>query len=466
MFSTTIIVRDEVRALRPTCALLTDEGIYWPLTRYFRARNFSLSSERGYACAVMRIMNWTHATRPDFQSGNRDDEVYSAFLHALLRGTSAGEEDESGLWWRPATDDTVILTARRIEQFSEWLSSIGEDRAINPKERAATFCERLTQARAFAKKKSASPLAHAMSSARASEGFGTARAVSAPVRNQKRADSVVAFPDDRIDDLLWQGFEIARFKDDRRAWVRLNLRDILITLLCLYGGVRQSEAMHLWVDDVFEEPGDPSSCKVLIHSPESGACDYIDPLTGAKARTSRIDFLHRFCNQKRPLTLETGRRRAGWKGGLLTRQDRNAIQVFWIDPVAGRLFRRLWQLYIARVRPIQPQTPWAFLTKYGQPMGTAAYAESFKQAALKIGLAPSKWTGATPHSLRHRYGQWLNDLELSEKAGQLCLHHASIKSQQVYREPSIEKISAEIKKASEAARLPLFQTLNWSGHDK
>jgi integrase len=366
-----------------------------------------------------------------------------------------GDVDESRLWWRPATDDTVTLTARRIELFSEWLSSIGEDRAINPKDRAATFCERLTQARAFAKKRSASSLAHTMSAARASEGFGTARAVSAPVRKQ-----------DRIDDLLWKGFEINRFKQDRRAWRRLNLRDILITLLCLYGGVRQSEAMHLWVDDVFEHPDDPASCIVLIHAPESGVCEYTDPLTKAKARTTRIDYLHRYCGQKLPLTMETGRRKAGWKGGLLTKRDRNAIQVFWIDPVAGKLFRRLWQLYIACIRPTLPQTPWAFLTKHGQPMGTAAYAASFKAAVAKIGMPPGKWSGATPHGLRHRYGQWLNDLEISEKAGQLCLHHSSIKSQQVYRQPSIEKVADEIKKASEAARLPIFQTLDWSGHDK
>jgi integrase len=160
-----------------------------------------------------------------------------------------------------------------------------------------------------------------------------------------------------------------------------------------------------------------------------------------------MDYLAKFCGGKKPLTLETGRRHSGWKGCLLTERKRKAFHVFWIDNNAGKLFRQLWSLYIKHSRPVQPKTPWAFLTKDGQPMGTLAYIDSFKKAVEKIGLESGKWNGTTPHGLRHRYGQWLNDAKVGEKEGQICMHHTSVASQRVYRQMTPEDVAESIKVA-------------------
>lgn len=467
MFATTAIVRDGDRSGRPTCALLTDDGLYWPLTCYFRARNFSLNSERGYALAIRQLMDWTSAKHPDFKAGSgRDAEVFSSFLNDMLFGTSRDDEDPTGLWWRPTTSKSVRLASQRIADFSDWLASAGQGAPINPMSRAAGAHERLIAMRAFARQKRGSMMAHVKSTSKAAGRAQTTREVHSPGRVQSVAPEIAAFPVDKIDDLLWKGFEREKFKNDPRPWVRWNIRDILITLICLYGGTRESEPMHLWVDDVYEEPLDRESCKILIHSPEEGLVDYVERLTGRNARASRLDYLKTQCGGKLPLTMRTGRRHSGWKGGLLTRAERKAFQIFWIDPSAGRLFARFWNYYIAHARPVMPNTPWAFLTAGGQPLGARGYAESFKAAVEKIGLRSAKTEGTTPHGLRHRYGQWLNELGADEKLGQMCMHHASPLSQAVYRRLRLADVAAQMAALTDQSRPSNLKNINWSPDEK
>lgn len=460
MFASTIVAKDEARGQRPTCALLTDAGLYWPLTQYFRSRNFSLASERAYASSVSKLMNWTHAKRPSLPSaGQENHAVFNSFLHDLLCGTMRGEEDDTGLWWPPATSATTRRSASHIAEFSDWLSTVEPHAQINPGDRDASAFERLRAIRAFRIKKRGALLAHTMSSEEAGRSASRTRAVAAPGRANPTEARVVAFPENRIEELLWTGFENEAHKGDPRPWKRWNLRDILITLICLYGGTRQSEPLHLWVDDVFEDPLDPTSCKLLIHAPEDGVYDCESPITGKPMRMTRAQYLKERCGGKVPLTMETGRRRAGWKNVAITERDRNAFRVFWINPEAGRLFRACWEMYVLRVRPPMPNTPWAFLTKDGQPLGARAYADSFHSAVEKIGMVSSKWGAGTPHSLRHRYGQWLNELGIDEKTGQICMHHRHRSSQDVYRAVASERVAETL--ASAAAGAALLKVDSW-----
>jgi hypothetical protein len=214
--------------------------------------------------------------------------------------------------------------------------------------------------------------------------------------------------------------------------------------------------MHLWVEDVYVDPDHPNQALVLIHEPQEGQVDYTDPLTGRKRKTTRADFLQRFCNGKKPLTMETGRRHAGWKGCLLTHRERKAYQVFWIDRDAGRLFLTMWRYYIQHVRPVTPQLPWAFLTKSAQPLGVEGFNDSFNAAVTRIGLTPVKWAGTTSHGLRHRYGQWLNELGLGDKEGQVAMHHQNAKSQEVYRQLGVAMVASAIGQLS-VTSMPLLE---------
>lgn len=113
-------------------------------------------------------------------------------------------------------------------------------------------------------------------------------------------------------------------------------------------------------------------------------------------------------------------------------------------------------MYITHVRPVTPQVPWAFLTKEGQPLGFDGFDDSFRAAVRRIGLTPAKWVGTSSHGLRHRYGQWLNELGLSEKEGQVAMHHLNARSQDVYRQLGVAKVAAAIGTHS-VATLPNFK---------
>ncbi len=459
-----VTVLDEVRGGRPTCAILIDAEIYWPLTAYFRERNFSIESERAYANAVARFMVWlerdskkkrevssSSAKISENQKKRETKNLFNRFLHDVLRGTVRNEEDSSDLWWSPSSHKQVELIAARIASFSDWLRDREETCPLNPKDRHAQASERIRNVRKFWAKKKSSMLGHAKSTQSGIESLS--RAIATPGRASRAIEEVAAFPEDRIDDLLWKGFEREEYREDPRPWVRWNLRDILITLICLYGGTRESEPLHLWVDDILEDEGNPESCRILIHHPELGMTSYADPISGKTKETTREDYLNRMCAGKKPLTMEAGRRHAGWKGNLLTDRRRSAFHVFWIDPKAGSLFKSIWSMYLLHDRPVQPKTPWAFLTKDGLPLGAQAFSDSFSAAVRKIGLEPSKWSGTTPHGLRHRYGQWLNELGISDKHGQICMHHASVASQDAYRKFRMDQVADALAQKSFASKV-------------
>lgn len=453
-FAMTTIVRDGRRSDRPTCVLLTNYGIYWSLADYFLCRNLSLSTERGYARSIARLMNWTEAKHPNFQAGGpQDSAMFSSFLHDLLYGTVRNGEDASGLWWSAHSPDVVSRTAGHIAEFSEWLATSGQGIAINPKDRPASAFERMIALKAFTYRKNASLLAHVKDSSAANLFAATARQVNPPGRTDKLLLAPPAFPEHKIEELLWVGFENKKFKNDPRPWKRWNLRDILITLICLYGGARVSEPMHLWIQDTTESDRDPQSCRVFIHEPDHGKITADDPIMGRRTMT-RSDYLNQLCDGKVPLTRATGNSRSGWKGGLLNAPEKRAMEMMWIDADAGRLFKSIWQLYIQHVRPFSHNMPWAFLTKNGLPMGPSAYMDSLQRAVKKIGLSFKKSEGSTPHGLRHRYGQWLNDRGVNQKVGQVCMHHANPLSQEVYRQVTAEQVAHEMETAPIRINMP------------
>lgn len=454
-YASTAVALDARRANRPTCLLLTNDGIYLPLADYFLRRNLSLSAERGYARSICRLMNWTHAKHPNFQAGGaRDAAIFSEFLNDLLYGTVRDGEDASGLWWEARSSDVVKRSAAHIAEFTDWLLYEGQGVSANPKDRPASAFERIVAAKAFQRRKTASLLGHVKSAETARELASMARRVNPPGKPLATLNEAPAFPANKINELLWVGFQNERFKNDTRKWKRWNLRDILITLLCLYGGVRVSEPMHLWIDDVVESHDDPLSCRALIHEPEQGKAIWQSPLHGSK-EMSRAEYLRQRCG-KVPLTRARGARRSGWKRCLLTCAKRRAMEVIWIDPAAGRLFKELWKLYVENERPLTDTTPWAFLTKHGLPMGPSAYADSLKRAVEKIGLPFEKYAGTTPHGLRHRYGQWLNEKGISDKAGQICMHHTNPMSQSVYRQVTLENVAREMAASSIRVGVPML----------
>jgi integrase len=451
-----VIIHDKLRAGTPTVLLIVGAFPFEQLLEFFREKCLSISAERTYAQAAGRFIEWLSVRAGEFNPQSKRSLLYTAFTHDLLFGTYQGGQDVYGLNWEPTSQNNLKRLTRALLDFSDWLAIRHGATMLNPIHHHATIADQLIFWRKWNKQKAASLLRHTRSRHRASLEAMASRQYNLPGSRNGLLPEVKAFPVEHLDDLLWKGFINPKMKSDNRPWVKHNLRDILITLLCAYGGCRASEPLHLWVDDVFVDPDNSDVALVLVHEPHEGAVEYVDSLSGNRRKTSRADFLHRFCGKRKPLTLETGRRHAGWKGCLLTHRERMAFQVFWIDKNAGRLFLTLWRLYIQHVRPVTTQIPWAFLTKDNQPLGIEGFNDSFKAAVLRIGLKPAKWSGTSPHGLRHRYGQWLNDLGLGDKEGQVAMHHLNAKSQEVYRHIGVEKIASAIGQLAVTA-LPIFK---------
>lgn len=450
-----VVVRDSIRAGHPTVLLIVGGEPLEPLLAFFREKCISLSAERVYARAVGRFVEWLSVRSREFFEHSQRGLLYTAFTHDLRFGTYRDGIDQYGLNWLPASDGNLRRLSRCLLEFSDWLCRRHGVALLNPIHHQASYADQMAFWRQWNKHKAGSLLAHIKSRRHRAADAATRHRKRLPGRRTVHLAEAKAFPSEHITSLLWKGFVLPGRDGKSRPWLKYNLRDILITLLCLYGGCRESEPMHLWVDDVFVDPDDPNMALVLIHEPEMGTVDYTDPLTGARVKTTRADFLQRHCGGRLPLTQETGRRHAGWKGALLTHRERNAFQVFWIDRAAGRLFLELWREYLRHIRPMALQMPWAFLTKDGQPLGVEAFSDAFNAAVRRIGLTPAKGAGTTTHGLRHRYGQWLNNLGLGDKEGQVAMHHLNAKSQGIYRQVGLAQVAAAIGAANSTA-LPLF----------
>lgn len=423
IYTERVLIRDKIRAGAPTVILIVGTQPLEQLLEFFREKCVSITCERTYAQAVGRFIEWLSVRSEEFTEQSQRSLLFTAFAHDLRFGTYKDGTDPLGLNWIPTSHGNLKRLTNALVEFSDWLNQRNGATMLNPIHNRASFADQIIFWRRWNKQKAGSLLAHLKGRSRATIASKISRQSGLPRSSSRVYEDNKAFPAEHLDSLLWQGFANPGKESDHRPWVKYNLRNILITLLCAYGACRASEPLHLWVDDVFVDPDDPELALVLIHEPSDGDVDFTDPFTGTARTTKRSDFLQRFCGGRKPLTLETGRRHAGWKGNLLTDQKRRAFQVFWIDKNAGKLFLSLWRMYILHVRPITPQLPWAFLTLDNQPLGVEGFYDAFNAAVRRIGLTPSKWSGTTSHGLRHRYGQWLNELGLSDKEGQVAMHH-------------------------------------------
>lgn len=451
-----VVVRDAIRASQPTVILIVGSEPLQQLLAFFREKCMSLSTERAYAQAVGRFVEWLSVRAPEFHALDQRALLYTAFVHDLRFGTYHEGVDQYGINWLPISDNNLRRLSRCLMEFSDWLCLRYGTTTLNPIQHNASVADQMVFWRQWNRRKAESILSHVKSRGRAATDAIVGRQMRLPRHRTIARAEVAAFPLDYIDTLLWKGFVRPGCDRETRPWLKYHLRDILITLLCLYGGCRVSEPMHLWVDDVFVDPDNPDSAIVLIHEPEIGGVHYTDPLTGTRRKTTRRDYLQRYCGGRRPLTEETGRRHAGWKGAMLNHRDRKAFRVFWIDSAAGRLFLTLWQMYISHERPLTPQMPWAFLTKEKQPLGAEGFSDAFNAAVRRIGLPRAKWAGTTTHGLRHRYGQWLNELGITDKEGQVAMHHLNARSQDVYRQIGLEEVVKAVGTASNITALPSF----------
>jgi site-specific recombinase XerD len=257
--------------------------------------------------------------------------------------------------------------------------------------------------------------------------------VTPPINRQTPAK---AFPEEKFGVLLEEGFR-RRTRDTRGS---IDLRNCLITYLMHFGGLRLSEALSLWSEDVSIEGGEVI---VRVFHPKYGRAD---------DGTKRSDILQQRYGLKPRITLvkATDPLFLGWKNCLLTDPYRRCFEVYFYPHSAGLVFATLWRDYHLkqRVKPIGGENhPYAITNKYGQPYSHRMFRKAHKLAIERIGLEYSKLQGTTPHGHRHAYGHRLADDGADPLLIKNAMHHASITSSQIYTEPSAMQIRQSLRNA-------------------
>ncbi len=399
--------------------------------RYVEEHRLGIGSQRSHARSLGLFLDFLAANGGAFLPQSERHRLFQAFADALVWGTIRGAADPSGLWWAPRSAVAAKRTMTEVTAFTDWLAESGAAVPVNPT-RMATSAEQILFWRAWRRASGASLLRHIKSASRVHGRSSTTRVGGVRRRLPVITQDPKTFPEEAFPDLLKVGFRRAR----PLQWT--TLRDQMIAILLHGGGLRLSEALHLWIMDVFEASDDPDWALVKVFHPSEGLVAYRDPETNSKRQVSRAEYL-RLCYDRLPLTDLQGRKAVGWKDPLLTDSHSRSMLVFWRHAGYGRFFMRLYRAYVL-IRPRTSAHPYLFVAGSGEPMTVKAYEKVHGAAIRRIGLEPAKQFGTTPHGHRHAYGQWMREAKIDPKIRQLALHHKSALSQEVYTEARLHEV--------------------------
>lgn len=449
-------IRDNTGAslIMPILLIEQDEKIIplWLLHEYLLKNQLkSITWQNKLIQAVGLLLDYIDSNA-EYYSNPRD--FFESFAEVIYSGTIDEEGyDPSGLYWLPKRSSTANTLLNQLSEFSDWLNENYEKVQLNPWRKASKYEERLNWM-AITNKSHHSFLGHLDSSLKMSETARRARNLKLR-RKTSSSSSSKAFPDDKIWDLLWKGFK----KSDNIStrFNEYNWRDIAITILMHFGGLRISEPFHIWIQDVMADPNDPEIALVRVYHPIEGRVPRVSKdlkMPDGKHLSNRDAYL-RIKYGIMPRNKLRGLKHAGWKNPKLSDSDQQYMHVFWFPLQWGKIFMDVWKLYMAqRVHEKTPDNhPFAFVSLSGANKGEmytiSAYRQSHAKAVQKIGLVVGKMHGTTEHGHRHAYGQRLKNAKLDENVIQAALHHKSIESQNVYTEPSIEQVTRHLSNASE-----------------
>lgn len=343
--------------------------------------------------------------------------------------------DTASLCWRPMDGGEARNVIGRLSEFFEWLGTRSLGEAINPSFHGGRFDQMIRDA-AYRFRRDRTMLGHTW----ATTGPTGRLVLPAPVI-QTQSEDPPAFPDSRLFDLLLNGFRVGKRRD---------YRNILVTLLCNGAGLRPSEPLHLFFDDVVPDPSDPESALVFIHHPSYGTAPpawtrEFAERRGANRATYLSEQWGRIPRQKY-LTSE----RSGWKGGAHERALKGfAFRCCWFPPQYGHLFLKVWFRYLEEVTEIERDSPYAFINllrgEIGAPYKLGKFGSAHARAVERIGLRVSKEAGTTGHGHRHAYGRRLKRAEVRPTAIQRAMHHRGVESQAVYTQSTSDELLAELK---------------------
>ncbi|MCK9908190.1 gamma-mobile-trio recombinase GmtY [Microbacteriaceae bacterium K1510] len=433
---------------------------YPQLLRYQRAHPHRSSSWQNTVVRAVGLL-WDYTTQVKHHTTVRD--LFRGFALAILSGTIKEDgSDPTGLLWPSTPRSRAVGLVKSIEAFAEWCSS--EDDAVSPITTEILplvpgTADHMTQMLVWHRMRRASMLQHIKAAP---------KSYRRPIVDHGRdprghdAEPVKFFPPEYAEKLLWEGHKRPATEREPNIFLRYNVRDMMIALLDGWGGLRRSEGLHLWLDDVIDDPTHPGQALVVLHHPAESKLHWHNPLTGRSETLTRREVLYRAYGLRPRNDVKRGAYHAGWKGMDLDGAYR--ARVFWIDDKAAALFWMLYLGYIRYVRPVimEQRTrlggrdhPFLFVSERinaktglpGEPYSEKAYERNHQAAVERMGLVHAKERGTTTHGLRHLYGQTLAKLSVPAQVIKKGLHHRSFLSQAPYVAPDAQTTNATLRSA-------------------
>lgn len=435
------IVEDNTGVSSEIPLLMTSEGELSSLTDYLlhlQANGRSKSTLDKVVRSVAMFIEYMEANANAFSD---PEKMFQAFVRRLYSGTASESGiDPSGLFWVPASEATIKERIGALTGFTEWLADKQGTKPLNPLRKATPHEERLNYAAWFRRNQN-DFLGHIKDKS-ISTTVKRARSIKGRTPLAKTEDDAISFPTARFDALFTQGIGAA--KDPRVA-----LRDKLILLLMHGAGLRISEAMLLWVHDVFHDPQDPSKALVRIYSEREGvAPDGWKSRQGDRTRKAYLKEQY----GRTPRCDMTGTQHLGWKTRLVDHRDGYLI-AHWFPSEFAKVFMTLWNTYLKYRATADAHHPYAFISfdskAFGNPYTINAFNQNYAAGLRRIGLEPNKGEGLDPHGHRHNYGRRLTQAGIDPLIRKKCLHHKSLESQTVYTLPGNQDVSNMLSVASE-----------------
>lgn len=419
-------------------ALLTDNGIYIPLVDYL-LQKLHVRSKSWCFKAVFSIRIFMQYVSVNLDCFENSHTLLQNFSQRLRSGTiSEDGEDPSSLFWLPRRTSNVNVILSHISGFSDWLAESQGINAINPRTDKLDTLERRMAFAAWYNKNQSQFLGHLQTEKRA------ALAQRQLIQHRQLVNAhnnAISF-----DENLFQRF----FRDGmgNRTDARAAIRDCLIILLMHGAGVRISEAMNLWLSDVYQDPKEERTVSVKLYHPEHGrAPDGWKSPSGETHRAAYLKYKYNLLPRNRHYDSAF----LGWKGVVVENKD-NYIQLHWHPAFYGYLFKELWVTYLRHLFNTPRKHPYAFVSfnrsNLGEPYTINAFNDNYRAAIKRIGLEPSKQDGLSPHAHRHAYARRLADNNIEPLFIKSALHHSDITSQNVYTSPRVQQVSNLLSEAS------------------
>ncbi|KQT34142.1 gamma-mobile-trio recombinase GmtY [Methylophilus sp. Leaf414] len=431
------VITDDTGTSMMMPVLLSQGGPLLPLIDYCLTVRRSISWQNKLLRAVKIFLEYSES------NASVDEEEWKQFRNfsnALRFGTidKNTKEDPSQLYWPAFGVNEVKVIITMLSDFFDWLGRNDYPRAtkFNPQYSGSTY-DQLIDRQAYLFRRDKAFLGHVWSA----ESPRTGRAIRGEKSPKVLPKRPPAFPENKIEELLFKGFKVAG---------KFDYRGMAITCLLLGGGLRVSEPFHMYLADVNPHWDDPTIPFVAVHHPSMGLAPN-NWKNQSGRRGSRAEYLSSVFGLT-PRNLIRGKLHAGWKNPAL--DERWYMQVYWFPKeFYGRLFYQLWQRYLEQVALIDRSHPFAWVNLDREPIGgiytISQYQKALQAAVERVGLTFGKIYGTTAHGPRHAYGQRAKSAQMNEIIIQRLMHHFSPDSQLVYTQPEIKEITNAILIGSE-----------------